>query len=587
MKKMEGSVLAKRFPCLVSRLEGVKAAEHETLWSSGVGDASAVLDRWLESLDIDPYSALALSGIGDGRHLERLLDSLPKGCAIFCAEEKLSVFRAFAESDLGKRLLEDCRLFVGAGELNELFFESMSAFPVLEAGDASPVIFAPIFNQSEKYYSEFFLEFVRRFDYWRKLFGTNALFSGDWQENTFANLPQLIGAPDIGEFRGAFVGKEMLVASAGPSLDESLEYLKSVQDRAVLVAVNSSFQALRNAGIDPHFVLAADPYETTDKGFEGVDLGASILVCPFIVYPRVAERFSDQAATWSRDNLLASYLRLKLGLGQGSGLLELGTVSICAFDLAEILACSSITFFGQDLAVRDDGRSHASDSFYSDMKMNRVALERCRWVPGNTLDKVPVEEKLFVYLRAFEQLARERSQSMKLRNASRLGARIEGMPYVSIESLESKTGGASDDSIAKTWAEIQECCRLRKDFSSELSSELERVRSFANELASRALQGAILLESLDFQNLEANESEALPEALKLRDGIVALTESEPDYFKILQDGQLKFEMLQFRREAREFESVCEDESRRSVLELKSYFWALAEGSFRFASSMRR
>ncbi len=408
------AIVERRFPAISGRLDLPEPTIRTEHMANRSKDWDRLLSRWLEGISLDSGVAYALTGFGDGSHVAALLDQLPKGSYVFCAEPDADCFYSESIDSRVSNILEDPRLFLGVGELNEDFFESLSRFPILELEDAQPLVFAPCDNERSAYFSSYFGAFAQAYEYWRKLYGTNVTASGRWQKNTFKNATVLISAPDLAELKGAMDGETIIMVSAGPSLDGSLEFVKRHSDRCVVVAVNSSFRALRNYGIRPHFVIAADPYEYTDQGFEGVSSADSILICPFIVYPKVVERFPGRILTWSQNNLLASYLRLMGGMPLGSGIVEMGTVSACVFDIATALGSRTIVFVGQDLAAKSDGQLHAEDSFYSDLKANFLKEESCRELPGNTMETVKVDEKLFVYLKAFESLAAERGNDLML-----------------------------------------------------------------------------------------------------------------------------------------------------------------------------
>ena len=567
-------------PALAGYLERVARAVLGEERRIEPGPAGSLAERWLSGVKLGEYTAVALCGLGDGEQVERLLERLPRGCAVFCGEADRGQFARFVASERGRRLQSDGRLFFGAGaEPDDVFFEAMSRFPVLEVQDAATLFYGPAANGSPGFGAAFFLQFVRRLDFWRTLFGTNAVSSGDWQGTVLANLERLIGAPDLGAFRGAFRGAEMVLVSAGPSLDESLAALRELGERAVIVAVNSSFRALRNAGIDPHFVIAADPYEWTDRGFAGVDLGRAVLICPFIVCPEVVRRFEGRIATWSENNLLASYFRLALGLGRGSYVVEQGTVAACAFDVAEAFGCSGLTFVGQDLALTASGQSHASDTFYADMQANQANVSGCRWLPGNTLDKVPVESKLYVYLKTFEQLARERGGRLRLRNASRLGARIEGIPYCPLaEVLVEPAQAAGKGGVGQAWASVAQRCKPLA-LGEALRREVGKLRGYAKEVTGLALRAALRLEI-------AEPAPDAAEARELRRELTALLEGSADFYALLRDGQLKGELLRHSRELRALEQSLEGDA-LEVEGQKSYFWAVAEGGFALLSAVEK
>lgn len=576
------NVLQQRFPELAMRTAGMEAGKPHSTWSQDARSPELLIKRWLAGLRLEEYGAYALSGVGDGSHLEALLGVLPRGACVFCGEVDVGVFASFCSSERGQRLLADHRLYFGAGSPDDAFFASMASFPVVEARNAEPLIFAPLFNEAPSYYREFFLQFARHLDYWRKLIGTNIVNSGLWQSNTIANLSHLITAPDVSDFEGAFKGCSMVVASAGPSLDESLDFLRWARSRAIVVAVNSSFRALRNAGIDPHFVLAADPNESTDKGFRQVDTGTSILVCPFIVYPQVVARFIGRTITWSSSNFLVSYLRMTLGLKQGGHVTEQGTVSACAFDLATIFGCSSVYFVGQDLAVREDGRTHASDSFYTDEKANQTDLKRCRMLPGNTIERVPVEEKLFVYVKTFEEMARRYGSSMRLMNLSRLGARLEGIPYLALDAAKATMPEVGEDAIGSAWQGVRKQCSEEWIPLPKANEFLAQLADYAQDCCSLALRAAMKMEMTEDAGVGRVPLEEMRAA---RDELEARLQSSQGFWRVLSDGQLKYELYEYNKEVQGLEDGLSEEE-RAWGECRAYFWSIAEGCYRLLSDLR-
>lgn len=573
-------LFAQRFPALAPRVAAVAAGSRPLeSWRDRSVSADSLLERWLSGLELKEDMAIALSGVGDGSHVAFLLERLPPGCAVFCGEPEVSRFKRFLNTDGAASILSDARVFVGVGEMDHSFFASMALFPVLEVRDAQPLIFAPLFNEQEAYYSELFLQFARQLDYWRKLFGTNVVSSGLWQRNTLRNLETLLPAPDLSALSGAFAGVPMVVASAGPSLDESLDFIRWAQRRAVVVAVNSSFQALRNAGIDPHFVLAADPNESTDRGFAKADLGRALLVCPFLVYPKVATRFAGRAITWSASSELVSFLRQRLGQEPGALVAEQGTVSACAFDLARIFGCPTVYFAGQDLAARADGQTHASDSFYTDQGANRTNVDKCRWLPGNTLETVPVEEKLYVYLKTFEEMARRHGGSLKLVNLSRLGARIEGVPYRELKKARGALSSVSASKVEKGWKRARAQCGRTWLSWEQARGELQGLRDYAQAVCSLALRGALRLETQ-----AAFTEEERRRAEQTREELERLLQSDARYRVLLEGGQLKRELLDYRRQRRALERDATAENADCEI-LKAYFWALAEGAYHLLAGL--
>ncbi|MEM9159482.1 MAG: 6-hydroxymethylpterin diphosphokinase MptE-like protein, partial [Verrucomicrobiota bacterium] len=395
---------------------------------------------------------------------------------------------------------------------------------------------------------------------------------------------RMLGCPDLRELKGRFEGRTMVLVSAGPSLDEALPFVKAACEDALVVAVNSSYRALRNAGIAPHFVMAADPYEHTAKGFEGVETEGTILVAPFIVYPKVSELFEGRTVTWSENNVLATSFREALGLGVGSRVVEQGTVSACGFDLAKVLGCRRILMVGQDLAAREDGQTHATDSFYTGEGLNFTDVEACRWMPGNTIEKVPVESKLYVYLKTFEQLAGSYGEDLELVNTSRLGARIEGIPYEPAEAAFGRLGDERYEwDLGERFEEVFEDVSKRRVESDPIRDEMKRLSAYLKGVSSTALSIALEIE-IGGEGGFAEDSQ-LEELRRKERELDGLVQSDPRFEGILREGQLKLELARFKKEMR---ALGEDlsERERSLERTKGLCWALAEGAFRLYCDSR-
>ena len=193
-----------------------------------------------------------------------------------------------------------------------------------------------------------------------------------------------------------------ILVGAGPSLDESIDFLKYMQDKAIICVSNSPFRKLVNSGIRPHLAVTADPLRPTLRGFENVDIAGIPLACPFSAYPEIVSRFSGRILSWSTYNPIVDILKALTGRPSGTEIMEQGTVSGCVLDIGRLLGCKKIFLVGQDMCVRDDGKYYTDDSTYSDDGRDFTKnMDGHRL--GNTIDAVIVEGRLFVYLKTFEK----------------------------------------------------------------------------------------------------------------------------------------------------------------------------------------
>lgn len=575
-------VLARRFPEVLRRVAGARAMQAAFLAGE---DARRIAARWLSGRRVRPGALLVVSGIGDGVHLRMLLSVLPEGARVFAVEASPALLRAALETLDLHDVLDDPRLMVGAGEIGEKLFEVLPTHVALEMADVEPWIFAPCYNQDAGYYARFFTEFARHLDVRRKLEGTRVADAALWQANSFANLAELADAPELSALAGVFRGRPLVLVSAGPSLDESLDFIRAASRVAVIVAVNSSYRAVRHAGVVPHLVIAADPREFTARGFAGVPVDGTFLVTTPIVHPDVVGLFQGRTFVWSGSNELFLELRRRLGLPAGIRIVEQGTVSACGVDLALILGCDRVCLVGQDLAVREDGRSHAQDSFYTDFGTNRTDTEECRRLPGNTLPEVLVESKLYIYLKTFEQLAAHRPQ-LKFCNTSRLGARIAGMPYMTFDAalawLGNKPTGGAGDALAKRKREGSAHALGRGRMGEILAS----TREFSRDVLRLALRAAAGFETCSEKESQALLSAGLHDAFAAAETLRRFLDAHPDDFAILEGGRTRLELHKARMAANAVPAGVSPDLRRLVAD-REYAWALAEGAWFLLNQLDR
>src|SRR5262245_60352828 len=86
-------------------------------------------------------------------------------------------------------------------------------------------------------------------------------FAGGYLLNTLTNLPTVASEADAGALSDLFTDIPAIVIGAGPSLDATLAAIRDLQDRALLISVDTAVRPLLAAGITPHLVVSVDPSE--------------------------------------------------------------------------------------------------------------------------------------------------------------------------------------------------------------------------------------------------------------------------------------------------------------------------------------
>ncbi len=514
---------------------------------------------------------------GFGPQLQALMARLDASALLVVYEASASALKAALSHPDAPAILQDGRLLLFAGEVSSNDFEALLRAPLARIGEVLPLRFSPAWQLFPKEYEAFYEEFARQFKVAQLLHRANFNDSLAWQAASLANLPAHCQAPDVQALRNLFADVPAILVGAGPSLDEAGEFLKAVQDRALIIAVHSSYRAVRKLGLRPHLVLAADPRESTYSAFYGQPTDGVFLVAPFIVQPQVASLFQDHAFSWGgENNALLQLLRQRLGLTKGTTLLEKGTISVSVADLVAYMGVKKFFLVGQDMAIRPDGTTHTLNSFYNGYKVEGELFDKnVRFVAGNTSEKVPTLGNLFVYLKTFEQWVEAHPQ-VELSNTARLGAKISKVPYLTYKEALSKIPTAKPPLRKRLKAAFEDSAERALSFP-QWREALKPTAIFARQLYDKALASALAIEGLPARYFQPayRERHEIREIEAAADEINRLIDKNPHDYMVLMEGRLKKKLLDFQMLSGTIDA--ENPFAEELMKNKEFYWALAEG----------
>lgn len=542
--------------------------------SYGSKKPEKLIDRWFSNLPLKQESLYAVSGFGNGKHVRHLLKHSKGGTYILVTEKDPALLReTFSRFDCSDFLAND-RFLLGTGECDELFFKDLQAAAMLSLSEVNSLVFSPLHCVDESYYDNARNEMIRQYLVVRPLMEVNLRTGVNLQENMLKNLHHMATSPDIGELAGQFEDIPFILVGAGPSLDDSIDFLKKVQDKAIIVTSNSPYRKLINSGIKPHLVVTADPLSPTLAGFQNVSLDGVPLACPFSAYPEIVKRFSGRIISWVTFSPMIELLKNFMGEKPGTPVMEKGTVSGCVLDISRVLGSKKVLFIGQDMCVRADGKYYTDDSSYSDSGNHYTNKMEGHRLPGNTIDEVIVEGRLFVYLKTFEQFIAE-NKNVEYRNLAASGVKVSGAEYITQEDALNWVGLSKTSFSFRN--KITELLNNQKQMP-ELTEIFSGLRTFLENLLEHCLSLAIRTEMLPEKYSGTNYSENKTIIGLLADSkkVNALVDSNPQYWHILLDGKTKAELAVYKRIVRDIDSP--NKNWALVHKNKEYFWALAEGS---------
>ncbi|HLP09689.1 MAG TPA: 6-hydroxymethylpterin diphosphokinase MptE-like protein [Opitutaceae bacterium] len=386
-------------------------------------------------------------------------------------------------------------------------------------------------------------------------------------ENTCANLPAFLASPAIDSLAGAFAGAPLVLVAAGPSLDDALPFLRRVAPHALIVTGNTSFRALAAHGLSPHLTVTVDPFPATDLGYDNCPLGGTHLVSPVFGYSGVHRRFAGRLFGMTDQSPLLARLRAAAGLPPPPPLLGEATVSSTVLNLAAYFGCTRVVFVGQDFAIADDGRSHASDTFYTDLGINRHDHEQVHRLPGTTRPEVTVPARHLWYLRTVEgHIAR--APRIRHLNTSHRGAAIAGAPFMTYDQVAAELLAQPARNYAADIGE-RHSAAAQSD-ASAMSAELDRARTAMREALSLSLTAALSGELALADPEPATRDRFEAAAAKFEQWRAAHQAEQP----LLFEGRTKAEI--FDAEKRRVALPASPD--RALREAGEIAWAFAEGA---------
>ncbi len=219
---------------------------------------------------------------------------------------------------------------------------------------------------------------------------------------------------------GRFKYKEYAVISAGPSFDDSIDFLRNCKGAIGLIAVNTVLRRLLNEGIIPDIIVAADPGGNMPEHLKGIEESSSgiILIADWLLNWKYSTLYRGDIC-FVRTNASAALTEDFL---PDEAIWDIsGTVSCMAVEAAVSLGAVRIYLVGQDLA-------YPSGQMYAKGMPHANTAENAKWdimVPSVNGEMVYSCEAFEWFRKALEFQIRKYN-NVDFINMSKIGALIKG-----------------------------------------------------------------------------------------------------------------------------------------------------------------
>ena len=314
------------------------------------------------NLEADHFVVL---GLGAGYHLEKLMQTKRRDSRVLLVEPDLELVKHSLKTMDWRQILNRGDFFYCFGpDLNTLAATVQNYIDVASFDKLGVVELA----SEVRFHEAFFTAARKTIDNEIKTllydFKTRLAEDALVPRNILKNISGLLHTRRIKDLENMFTGKPGLIVSAGPSLDKNILHLKKVNNRAVILCVDTALKPLLKKGIQPHFTVTADPSYKNYLHLQGTeDKLKYFLVAETGVSDRV---FGDFAAHIFSVSLGKPIFRMiEENIGPIGEVEAWGSVISLALNTAIFMGLDPIVFLGQDFAFTDM-RNHCRGTSWED-----------------------------------------------------------------------------------------------------------------------------------------------------------------------------------------------------------------------------
>lgn len=313
----------------------------------------------MQTKDIQDLEAVVFSGFGLGYGPIAYACNYPQKTLILVEPDINRVLWAFQHLDFTPLFSHSSLICLFSAELHD-------CIGVLEQIGLQNCCFMqqPHFTMHAQQYFSALQELIER-NKQKKEINDNTLerFGKLWLKNSIKNARFIDKLNTIQCIKNFCSGENAFILAAGPTLSEVLPYLKQIQEKSVLICVDTALRSCLSAGVEPDFIILVDPQYWNARHIEGLRALKSTLITEIAAYPSVFRFECRQILLCSSLYPFGRYIEKYRG--EYGKLSAGGSVATTAWDFAQWLGCTQIFFAGLDLSYPDK-KTHVKGSTFEE-----------------------------------------------------------------------------------------------------------------------------------------------------------------------------------------------------------------------------
>jgi hypothetical protein len=227
-----------------------------------------------------------------------------------------------------------------------------------------------------------------------------------------------------------FENFKAVLVSAGPSLDETVQFIKELKNNSFILCVGAAYQTLLKNNINPDAVIIIEPVKGVIKQLENASIKMPFFFLSTVNYEIPKIIVGTKIQLYQKGYPLAEEYAEEHEIPLvDSG----GSVATTGFDLLLRMGFKEILLFGQDL-VYINNKSHSS---YSSSNNNFSGIVTTNMVIANNGKMMPTSNSWNIFRKFFEEKI-ENYPYVKVLNTSYQGAKIKGSEFINLENYHIK-----------------------------------------------------------------------------------------------------------------------------------------------------
>lgn len=305
---------------------------------------------------------------------------------------------------------------------------------------------------------------------------TNLFNHRQWYQNGICNLKYLKKTCPVSALKESFKGVPAIIISAGPSLNENIEFIKKVKDKAVVAAVGTGITIMEKNKIKVNIAGALDGSKLEKNLLNDVDINRdAALFYSSVLYYTIASKMGNSKFLMNTTYFDEYYGNI-LNWDKSTIYSGPSVANTIAYNLSN-LGCNPIIFLGQDLCY-SMGKNYADG--IEDIKGKNEIDENTRKdsiIVKNKLDEDVYTNDGFLAMKDLMENCISLFPGTTYLNGTSRGLKIQGAldidfnEYVKKELLPSACNSI-DEVIQKTYRDYLN--NMDADFIDKMLKDIEQ-----------------------------------------------------------------------------------------------------------------